>query len=68
MGLQKENLKLRNELDEAKSQLVVADLKIQNDILVEKRKAREEIASLQQVIHETVEESYCSRKRSESVV
>lgn len=63
VGLQKDNLKLRNELDEAKSQLVVADLKVQNDMLMEKRKAREEIASLQQVIHETVEESSCSRKQ-----
>ncbi|XP_020292300.1 rab GTPase-binding effector protein 1 isoform X2 [Pseudomyrmex gracilis] len=63
IGLQKENLRLKNELDEAKSQLVVADLKIQNDIMVEKRKAQEEIASLQQVIHETVEESSCSRKQ-----
>lgn len=67
-GLQKENLRLKNELDEAKSQLVVADLKIQNDILVEKRKAEEEIASLQQVIHETVEESSCSRKQLVSEV
>ncbi|CAK9828662.1 Rab GTPase-binding effector protein 1 [Anthophora retusa] len=61
--LQKENAKLKNELDEAKSQLVVADLKIQNDILTEKRKAQEEIASLQRVIHETMEESSCSRKQ-----
>ncbi|XP_011699995.1 PREDICTED: rab GTPase-binding effector protein 1 isoform X4 [Wasmannia auropunctata] len=63
VGLQKENLRLKNELDEAKSQLVVADLKIQNDMMIEKRKAQEEIASLQQVIHETVEESSCSRKQ-----
>ncbi|XP_071582622.1 rab GTPase-binding effector protein 2 isoform X1 [Temnothorax nylanderi] len=68
MGLQKENLRLKNELDEAKSQLVVADLKIQNDIMIEKRKAQEEIASLQQVIHETVEESSCSRKQLVSEV
>ncbi|XP_024877578.1 rab GTPase-binding effector protein 1 [Temnothorax curvispinosus] len=68
MGLQKENLRLKNELDEAKSQLVVADLKIQNDIMMEKRKAQEEIASLQQVIHETVEESSCSRKQLVSEV
>ncbi|KAG7198691.1 hypothetical protein KM043_001689 [Ampulex compressa] len=61
--LQEENAKLKNELDEAKSQLVVADLKIQNDIMIEKRKAQEEIASLQRVIHETVEESSCSRKQ-----
>lgn len=66
--LQKENAKLNNELDEAKSQLVVADLKIQNDILVEKRRAQEEIASLQRVIHETVEESSCSRKQLDTEV
>ncbi|KOC62460.1 Rab GTPase-binding effector protein 1 [Habropoda laboriosa] len=66
--LQKENTKLKNELDEAKSQLVVADLKIQNDILTEKRKAQEEIASLQRVIHETVEESSCSRKQLDAEV
>ncbi|XP_029169800.1 rab GTPase-binding effector protein 1 isoform X2 [Nylanderia fulva] len=68
MILQNESLRLKNELDEAKSQLVVADLKIQNDILMEKRKAEEEIASLQQVIHETVEESSCSRKQLVSEV
>ncbi|XP_076758033.1 rab GTPase-binding effector protein rabaptin-5 isoform X1 [Xylocopa sonorina] len=67
-SLQKENAKLKNELDEAKSQLVVADLKIQNDILIEKRKAQEEIASLQRVIHETVEESSCSRKQLDAEV
>lgn len=67
-NLQKENAKLKNELDEAKSQLVVADLKIQNDIIIEKRKAQEEIASLQRVIHETVEESSCSRKQLDAEV
>lgn len=66
--LQDENAKLKNELDEAKSQLVVADLKIQNDILIERRKAQEEIASLQRVIHETVEESSCVRKRLDAEV
>lgn len=68
VGLQEENTKLKNELDEAKSQLVVADLKIQNDILIEKRKAQEEIASLQSVIHETVEEYSCSRKQLDTEV
>ncbi|XP_076167434.1 rab GTPase-binding effector protein rabaptin-5 isoform X1 [Ptiloglossa arizonensis] len=62
-SLQEENTRLKNELDEAKSQLVVADIKIQNDILIEKRKTQEEIASLQRVIHETVETASCSRKR-----
>ncbi|XP_076669850.1 rab GTPase-binding effector protein rabaptin-5 isoform X3 [Andrena cerasifolii] len=61
--MQEENAKLKNELDEAKSQMVIADLKIQNDMLIERRKAQEEIASLQRVIHDTVEESSCSRKQ-----
>ena len=60
--LQKENTKLKNELGDAKSQLMVVDLKTQNDILFEKQKAQEEIASLQQVINETVEESSSSCK------
>lgn len=68
MGLQKENVRLKNELDEAKSQLVVAILKIQNDIMMEKRQAQEEIASLQQVIQETIEQSSCSRKQLTSEV
>ncbi|XP_015437375.1 PREDICTED: rab GTPase-binding effector protein 1 [Dufourea novaeangliae] len=66
--LQEEIARLKNELDEAKTQLVVADLKVQNDMLIEKRKAQEEIASLQQVIHETVEESSCSRKQLDTEV
>lgn len=61
--LQDEVRKLKNELDEAKSQLTVADLKVENDILVEKRKAQEEIATLEQLIQETVEESSCSRNQ-----
>ncbi|XP_076243843.1 rab GTPase-binding effector protein rabaptin-5 isoform X2 [Calliopsis andreniformis] len=62
-SLQEENARLKNELDKAKSQKGVADLTIQNDILTENRKAREEIASLQRIIHETVEESSSSRKQ-----
>ncbi|XP_012252643.2 rab GTPase-binding effector protein 1 isoform X2 [Athalia rosae] len=63
IGLQDEIHRLQNELDEAKSQLTVADLKVENDILVEKRKAQEEIATLEQLIQETVEESSCSRNQ-----
>lgn len=66
--LQEENTKLKNKLDETRSQLVVADLKMQNDILIEKRLAQAEIASLQRVIHETVEESSCSRKHLDTEV
>lgn len=67
-SLQKENVKLKNELDDVKSQLTVVDLKTQNDILFEKRKAQEEIASLQQVINETVEESSSSCKQLDNEV
>lgn len=42
---------LKVELDEAKSQLVVADLTLESNLEVEKRKAEEEIASLQQIVH-----------------
>ncbi|XP_043480674.1 rab GTPase-binding effector protein 1 isoform X1 [Leptopilina heterotoma] len=67
-SMQKENVKLKNELDDVKSQLTVVDLKTQNDILFEKRKAQEEIASLQQVINETVEESSSSCKHLDNEV
>ncbi|XP_046421891.1 rab GTPase-binding effector protein 1 isoform X2 [Neodiprion fabricii] len=63
IALQEEIHRLQNDLDEAKSQLTVADLKVENDILVEKRKAQEEIATLEQLIQETVEESSCSRNQ-----
>ncbi|XP_068991121.1 rab GTPase-binding effector protein 1-like [Neodiprion pinetum] len=63
ISLQEEIHRLQTDLDEAKSQLTVADLKVENDILVEKRKAQEEIATLEQLIQETVEESSCSRNQ-----
>ncbi|CAG9773528.1 unnamed protein product [Ceutorhynchus assimilis] len=53
-------IKLRNELDDVKSQLVVDSMR-ESDFEDEKRKAEEEIASLQRLIHETVEESSSSR-------
>ncbi|XP_050311361.1 rab GTPase-binding effector protein 1 [Anthonomus grandis grandis] len=52
--------RLRNELDDVKSQLVVDSMR-ESDFEVEKRKAEEEIASLQRLIHETVEESSSTR-------
>ncbi|KAL1497448.1 hypothetical protein ABEB36_008420 [Hypothenemus hampei] len=52
--------RLKNELDDVKSQLVVESIK-EYDFEVEKRKADEEIASLQRLIHETVEESSSNR-------
>ena len=38
------------ELDEAKSQVVVAGFRMESDLQDEKRKCQEEIASLQQIV------------------
>lgn len=53
--------KLKNELDDTKSQLVVDSIRLESDFEVEKRKAEEEIASLQRLVHETIEESSSTR-------
>ncbi|XP_063990113.1 rab GTPase-binding effector protein 1 isoform X2 [Diachasmimorpha longicaudata] len=66
--LQEEVSKLRNELDEAKSQLVVANLRLESGIDLETEKAQQEIASLQQVIQDTMEESACTRTQLENEV
>lgn len=58
--LTEEIKKLKNELDDVKSQLVVDSMR-ESDFEVEKRKAEEEIASLQRLVHETVEESSSTR-------
>lgn len=65
---QNELTKYKNELDEAKSQLVVANLRLENDIDLEARKANEEIASLQQVIQDAMEESVCSRNEQDNEI
>lgn len=52
-------------MDDVKSQLVIVDLKTQNDIDLEKRKAEDEIASLQQIITSTVQDSSMTRKELE---
>lgn len=44
-------LALRKELDESKSQVLVAEYKRQTDIQSQDRKAQEEIASLQHLVH-----------------
>ncbi|XP_043270530.1 rab GTPase-binding effector protein 1-like isoform X2 [Venturia canescens] len=64
--LQEEIAKLRNEFDECKSQLVVASLTLENDVDAEKRKAQEEIQSLQQVVLDTIKESSLSRDQLEN--
>ncbi|XP_015112573.1 early endosome antigen 1 isoform X2 [Diachasma alloeum] len=66
--LQEEVSTLRHELDEAKSQLVVANLRLESDIDLETEKAQQEIASLQQVIQDTMEESACTREQLENEV
>lgn len=43
--------KMKEELDEARSQLLIAGMKLETDLEDEKRKAHEEIASLQQLVH-----------------
>ncbi|KRT81478.1 hypothetical protein AMK59_5710, partial [Oryctes borbonicus] len=59
--LVKDLQQLQSELDEVKSQLCVANIQLEANVEDTKRKAAEEIASLQQLVHETVEESSCSR-------
>ncbi|XP_056643189.1 rab GTPase-binding effector protein 1 [Diorhabda carinulata] len=59
--LNQDLIKLRNELDDCKSQLVVDSMTLESTFEVEKRKAEEEIASLQRLVHETVEESSSTR-------
>ncbi|KAG5887200.1 hypothetical protein JTB14_016685 [Gonioctena quinquepunctata] len=59
--LQEQIARLKNELDDCKSQLVVDSITLESNFEVEKRKAREEIATLQRLIHESVEESSSTR-------
>ncbi|XP_044758932.1 rab GTPase-binding effector protein 1 [Coccinella septempunctata] len=53
--------KLKIELDDSKSQLLVKGLTLESDIETQNRRANEEIASLQKLVHETIEESSCSK-------
>lgn len=48
---------IKKELDEVKSQLLVAEYKNQHEFQHQERKAQEEIASLQQLVQDTIEES-----------
>ncbi|KAK9888159.1 hypothetical protein WA026_000428 [Henosepilachna vigintioctopunctata] len=57
--------KLQQELDEAKSSLMAKGL---SGMEVEIRKADEEIATLQKLVHETIEESSCSKTRHDAEV
>lgn len=49
-NIKAEKDKVASELDDLKSQLVVAGLQLETNVETEKRKAAEEIASLQQLI------------------
>ncbi|CAH0564540.1 unnamed protein product [Brassicogethes aeneus] len=53
--------KLKREVDDIKSQLTIDSITLESNFEVEKRKANEEIASLQRVVHDTVEESSSTR-------
>nr|XP_023024989.1 early endosome antigen 1 [Leptinotarsa decemlineata] len=59
--LHKQVAKLKNELDDCKSQLVVDSITLESNFEVEKRKAEEEIATLQRLIHESEAESSSTR-------
>ncbi|CAH1972700.1 unnamed protein product [Acanthoscelides obtectus] len=61
LDLSKQVSKLNNELDDCKSQLVVDSITLESNLEVEKRKAAEEIATLQRLVHETIEESSSTR-------
>ncbi|XP_014209189.1 rab GTPase-binding effector protein 1 [Copidosoma floridanum] len=66
--LQEENCNFQHELNEVKSQLVIVDIKTKNNIDLEKRKAEDEIASLQQIITSTVQDSSAARKELETKI
>lgn len=55
-------LVLRKELNEIKSQVVVAEYQRQSDIQHQDRKAQEEIASLQHIVHGLFDHFVCFRK------
>lgn len=59
---------MQHELDDCKSQLVIVNIKTQNEVDLEKRKAEDEIASLQQIITSTVHESTAVRKEWEGKI
>ncbi|XP_059482684.1 rab GTPase-binding effector protein 2 isoform X2 [Neocloeon triangulifer] len=61
-------LKMETELGEAKSQLLAIGFQQETDLLSEQQKCQSEIASLQQLIQETVEESSSSRSKYEQKI
>ncbi|CAB3387780.1 Hypothetical predicted protein [Cloeon dipterum] len=68
-GRLKESLgRLEAELGEAKSQLVAIGFQQETDLLAEQQNCQTEIASLQQLIQETVEESSSSRSKYEQKI
>uniref|UniRef100_A0A6M2DH65 Putative rab gtpase-binding effector protein 1-like isoform x1 n=1 Tax=Xenopsylla cheopis TaxID=163159 RepID=A0A6M2DH65_XENCH len=75
MQLKKENTalisqvhKLTQDLDEAKSQLIATGYQMETDLKEQQNKAQEEIATLQQLVHETIEENSTSRSLFDSEI
>lgn len=60
-----EKVRLQSELDELRRKLAVMDLNSKSDLEEEKRKCFEQIASLEHLLHETVDESTSSQSRME---
>ncbi|XP_026280859.1 rab GTPase-binding effector protein 1 isoform X1 [Frankliniella occidentalis] len=60
-----EKVRLHSEVEELRRQLAVTDLNSKNYLEEEKRKCFEQIASLERLLHETVDESTDSQNRME---
>lgn len=67
MQKEAEREKLQKESDELKTQLMVADLKLENEMLLKDQRAQEEISSLQQLVQDTIEESATYKAELERV-
>lgn len=57
--LNEQMLKLRHELDDCKSQIVVDSMTLESNFEAEKRKAEEEIATLQTLVHGNIKYIRC---------
>lgn len=60
-----EKIRLQSEVEELRRQLAVTDLNSKNCIEEEKRRCSEQIASLERLLHETVDESTSAQNRLE---
>ncbi|KAG8230690.1 hypothetical protein J437_LFUL010767 [Ladona fulva] len=55
--------RLQHELNETKSQLLLTSFRLESDVAQEKRKRQEEVASLEKLMQEAVEEANLSQKK-----